>query len=115
MKSGYAHDEDASTIARQISSRVLQLKRAREQRRQADASRLANAQSAVVQGTDNSVQAQNVVPVSITVEHHTVNLGIGSSGKMIFKLCAQYLVVSPRDLKDFLFVYFEYQSALIAY
>ena len=51
VKAGYAHDEDASTVSRQIANRVLQLKRAREQRKQA-----VKTPSLPAQTTDCSVQ-----------------------------------------------------------
>jgi hypothetical protein len=70
VKSGYAHEEDASTVSRQIKNRVLQLKQAREVQLQADASRLMRVQSIALQNTDSLVQ-------TVTPGDH-VN---GSSGK----------------------------------
>ena len=56
VKSGYAHEEDASTISRQIKNRVLQLKQAREVQMQADASRLIRVPSVSLQSTDPLIQ-----------------------------------------------------------
>ena len=62
MKAGYAHDEDASTISRQIASRVQQLKRAREQRKQADNAR---ATKLPAQSSDSSSQANVSCAVNV--------------------------------------------------
>jgi hypothetical protein len=72
VKAGYAHDEDASTISRQIANRVLQLKKAREQRKLA-----AKTASPPAQTIDGPVQttATGTVPLAANASSVAITVG----------------------------------------